>query len=429
VLINIVLIGTFLIFLIGAYFFAFAESSTIAAQHVLLHHAATEGDPRAKLVESFRDNPRRFFGTTLIGTNLCIITMSALGAHSLLHQVWHVPLVIATVAIDIVILVVAEITPKTLSLSNPTKSSMKVAGLLEVSSKILQPLIWFITYLPSKLLNIDRIFHTGGKEVITQSQIVHMIALSARQGGIESSEEERAVKVFKFADTTVDEVMTPRPDMVTLAPGTTLSAALVTANESGFSRLPIIDPETEDSPGFLAAKDILKLRREGRMEEAVDVHLRPISFVPETSRILNLLGEFRTSGEQIALVVDEFGTITGLVTLEDLLEEVMGEIYDEYDHYAPDAQWIKGTLVVVGSYPADEFAERLKFKLPEGDFETAAGFFLHLLGRLPKPGESVEVAGWKLIATHVVRHRITRIVAIRIDSGESTESVTEETTQ
>jgi len=400
---------------VGAYFFAFSESATIAAQRVLLHHLGSEGDTRARIVESLRDNPRRFFGTTLIGTNICIITMSAIGAHTLLHGVWHVPLVIATISVDIVILIIAEITPKTLSLANPTRSSMKVAKLLNLASKILFPLTWLITYLPSKVLNIDSIFHSGNDDIITESQIVHMIGLSARQGLIDSSEGERAVKVFKFADTTVEEVMTPKPDMLTLTPSTTVSEALVAANQSGFSRLPIIDPDTEDSPGFLAAKDILRLHRDSMLGDSVYKHLRQIRFVPETSRILKLLGIFRTSGEQIALVVDEFGTITGLITLEDILEEVLGEIYDEYDHYAPDAEWVKGSLLVFGSYPAGKLAERLNFKLPEGDFDTTAGLVLHLLGHVPQPGESVRIDGWELVATHIVLHRITRIVARRFN--------------
>ncbi len=417
-MLNIIFILTFVVFLAAAYFFAFAESATIAAQRVSLAHAKNEGDPRAKLVEAFRDNPRKFFGTTLIGTNICIITMSVIGAHTMLPG-WGVPIVVATIIVDILILVIAEITPKTLSLSNPTQSSMRIAKPLDFASRMLAPLIWLLTYLPSRILNIDKIFHPGDDEVITESQIVHMIDLSARQGGIDTSEGERAVKVFKFADTTVEEVMTPRADMVTLSTGDTLRNALHTTNATGFSRLPVLDPETDDSPGFFAAKDILKLQREGRLDEPVVDHLRKIRFIPETRIILELLGEFRTSSEQVALVVNEFGTITGLVTLEDLLEEILGEIYDEYDSEdeESDAHWVKGSLVVVGNYPIDKLAERLKVELPKGDFDTAAGLLLHLLGHIPEPGESINIDGWNLVATHIVRHRITRIIARAIKNS------------
>lgn len=402
----------------AAIFFAFAESATIAAQRVMLHHAAKGGDPRARLVRSFHNNPRRFFGTTLIGTNICIVTLSAVGAHTMLPS-WGIPIVAATILVDIVILVVAEITPKTLSLSNPTASSMRIAPLLELTAKILTPAIWLFTYLPSRLLDIDRIFQTKDSGLITESQLVHMIGVGAREGSIESAEGERAVKVFRFADTTVEEVMTPRADLVHLTLGDTLRHALHTVNASGFSRLPVLTPDGEDSPGFLAAKDLLGLEREGRLQEAVDGHLRDISFVPETKHVLELLGEFRTRAVQIALVVNEFGTITGLVTLEDLLEEVLGEIYDEYDRDAPGAKWVQGSLVVAGSFPAGKLAERLKVELPEGDFDTAAGLFLDLLGRVPQPGEEVSLGGWNLIATHVVRRRITRLVAHPRDESGS----------
>ena len=405
----------FAFFLVAAYFFAFAESATIAAQRVLLHHAASEGDPRAKLVEILRDNPRRFFGTTLIGTNICIVTLSAVGAHRLLPS-WGISVVLATIIVDVLILVFSEITPKTLSLSNPTMSSMKIARALDMSARILAPAIWLITYVPSRLLNIDKIFQTGDSEIITESQIVHMIGISAAQGGIETTEGERAVRVFEFADMTVEQVMTPRADMVVLTTGESIRSALHTANRSGFSRLPVLTPDGNESPGFLAAKDILALDMEDRLDEPVDAHLREIRFIPESKRILNLLGEFRTSGEQIALVVNEFGTITGLVTLEDLLEEVLGEIYDEYDRADPGAQWVRGSLTVPGRYPAVELAERLKVKFPEGDYDTAAGLILHLLGHVPEAGENVELDGWTLVATHVVRHRITRILAKRSES-------------
>ncbi len=386
---------------------------------MLLHHLSREGDRRAKLVEAFRENPRRFFGTTLIGTNICIITLSAVGAHAMFHSAWGVNLAVATILVDIIVLVTAEITPKTLSLSNPTRNSLRAAGLLEISARILAPAIWLLTFLPSKILNIDHIFHSGKGDVITESQLIHMIDLSARQGGIRTSEGERAVKVFKFADMTVGDVMTPRADIATLISGDTLRKALSVANATGYSRVPVVSRAGDDSPGFLAVKDILRLQQEGRLDEPVDAHLRPIVFVPETKRILDLLSEFRSTGDQIALAVNEFGTITGLVTLEDLLEEILGEIYDEYDRDTPDAEWVKGSLVLFGIYPAAKLADRLKVKLPEGEYDTAAGLLLHLLGHVPQPGESVALDGWTLTATHVLRHRITRIVARQTDQPES----------
>ncbi len=379
----------------------------------MLRHAAGEGDPRAKLVEALRNNPRRFFGTALIGSNICIVTLSAVGAHELLPNL-GVPIPVATILVDIVILVTAEITPKTLSLSSPTINSMKVARMLDFASKILTPAIWLLTYLPSKVLNIDSVFRTGDEKLITESQIVHMISLSAENGEIQTSEGERAVKVFKFADTTVEEVMTPRADLVNLTLGDTLKRGLHLANSSGFSRLPVLNRSGDDAAGFLAAKDLLRLGREGLLDEAVDEHLRPIRFVPETKKLLELLEEFRTKGEQIALVVNEFGTMTGVVTLEDILEEVLGEIYDEYDPDAPKAEWVGDSLLVPGVFPATKLAERLKISLPEGDFDTAAGLLLHLLGRVPISGERVKLDGWEIVVTHVVRNRITRLVVRRI---------------
>ena len=408
----------FIIFMLAAYFFAYAESATIAAQRVMLAHASKEGDPHAKLVEAFRSNPRRLFGTTLIGTNVCIVTLSIIGAHELLPNL-GVSVVIATIIVNIVILVVSEITPKTLSLSDPTQNSLKISPYLEITAKILTPAIWVLTYLPSKVLNIDKAFHSGDVGLITESQIKHMIGLSAKKGEIERSESELALKVFKFADTIVEQVMTPCADLIHLTSGDSLRDGLKLANMTGFSRIPVLTEAGDDSIGFLAAKDLLKLDQEGRLDEPVDLYVRPLRILPDNQKILKLLGEFRISVEQIALVVDEFGTITGLVTLEDLLEEVLGEIYDEYDPEALSMELIDENLFVPGAFPANLLAERLKVDLPEGDFDTAAGLLLHLLGYMPKSGASVDLDGWTLVVTHVVRNRITRLVARRKPDGPS----------
>jgi CBS domain containing-hemolysin-like protein len=409
---NLSLLVVFALFMVAAYFFAFSESSTVAAQRLLLHHAASEGDSRAKLVEAFKDNPRRFFGTTLVGTNLCIVIMSIVGAHSLLPNL-GISVAVATIIVDIAILVLAEITPKTLSLSNPTVNSLKTAKLLDVISRIFIPITWLITYLPSKIFDIDKIFHAGSGELITEDQIKHMITLGAAQGSIDRDEGKRAVKVFEFGDTTVEEVMTPRADMVTVTEGTKIHDALQLINKTGFSRIPVMSKKEEDSLGFISAKDILEFYKKGRVEETVDSCLRELKLVPETKKILNLLSEFRAGGEQIAIAVNEFGTITGLVTLEDILEEILGEIYDEYDREAPSVQSVKGNLIFPGSYSVEKLAKRLKINSIEGDYDTAAGLVLHLLGHVPIAGEKVDVDGWTLVATHVFRNRITRILAIR----------------
>jgi CBS domain containing-hemolysin-like protein len=403
----------FIIFLVAAFFFAYAETAIIAAERVFLRHASREGSRRAKLVEAFRDNPRRFFGATLVGSNICIVILSAVGAHELLPSL-GVSVVLATLIVDLIILIIAEITPKTLSLSNPTANSMKAAGLLELAARLLAPAIWFLTWLPSLLVNIDGIFHSREQALITESQLVHMIHLGAKEGTIDEDESRRAVRVFRFADTTVARVMIPKLDVVHLNVGDGIRKALELANSTGYSRIPVLTMDGNNSPGFISVKDILVLYGKGKLDEPVDSYLRPIRFVPESKRILPLLDEFRKGNEQLVLVVDEFGNTTGVVTLEDLLEEVLGEIYDEYDPAAPEVKWTRGALAVPGTYPAYKLSDQLNVKPPGGDFDTTAGWFLDLLGRVPSPGESVVLdATWELTATHVVGHRITRLVARR----------------
>ena len=405
---TILLFVIFAIFLVSAYFFAFSESATIAAQRVILEHIGSEGDPRAAIIQKLRDDPRLFFGTTLIGTNMCIVTMSGVGAHALLHEQLGMNITIATIIVDVLVLVAAEITPKTVSLSNATLNSLKIARMLDFAAKILFPITWLITYLPSKALNIENAFKAEVDE-ITADQIKHMINIGAVEGCIDTCEGERAVNVFKFKDTTIDQIMTPTADMATLTNRDTVHQALQLINRTGFSRIPVLSKDGGDCLGYLSAKDILAFHKEGKFKQLDNNHLRPIIIIPETKKALSLMSYFRSSGEQIVIVVNEFGTITGLVTLEDLLEEFLGEIFDEYDPDAPSVQWIDGKLIMPGSFPVEKLAEQLKIELPEGDFDTVAGLFLDALGHLPKAGEKVDLNGWELIATHVVRNRITHI--------------------
>ena len=313
------------------------------------------------------------------------MTLSAIGANDILPKL-GVPVVFATIIMDIIILIIAEMTPKTYALSNPTLNSMKASGSLEVIALILKPVVWLLTYFPSRLINMETIFHTGSGKLITEKQLVHMIGQGAIEGTIEQKESERAVKVFKFGDTDVERVMIPWADVVHLTVGDTVREALKVANESGYSRLPVLTADGSDSPGFLTAKDLLRLSHEGKLEEPVDNYLRPIQFIPENKRILDLLQEFRTGHEQIGLVINEFGTLTGVVTLEDLLEEVLGEIYDEYDVDEPEAKWVQGTLVAPGSYPAHKLGEMLKVELPQGEYDTVAGLFLELMDGFRRRG-------------------------------------------
>jgi putative hemolysin len=399
------------VFLTAAIFFAYAESATIAAERVILHHAAREGNKRAQLVESFYENPRRFFGTTLIGTNICIVIISSVTANSILPSL-KIPIALSTFLVDLLILIFAEISPKILSLANPTVSSMTAAPILDVLARLMSPIVWVLTLLPSRIVDIDNIFHRDGGKLITESQLVHMIGVGALQGSIGASEGKRAVNVFKFGDTTVERVMVSQVDMVSLTVGDSVRKALAVANATGFSRIPVVTADGGDSPGFISVKDILLLFQQNRLDEPVEKHLRPISFIPESKRILELLDEFRKGSEQIALVIDEFGAIVGLVTLEDLLEEILGEIYDEYDRDAPVTHWMDGSLLIPGSYPATKLADVLKVKLPDGDFDTSAGLFLYLAGGIPLPGQSVSLDDkWELTATHLLRHRITKLAA------------------
>jgi CBS domain containing-hemolysin-like protein len=229
--------------------------------------------------------------------------------------------------------------------------------------------------------------------------------------------EERALihSIIEFGDTIVREVMRPRPDMVTVDADRSVSEALGAAMGAGFSRLPVHEGNIDDIGGIAYAKDLIRAEREGHGEEPVRGYIRPAHFVPETKQVSRLMREMQERKYHQAVVVDEYGGTAGLVTLEDLIEELVGEIVDEYDVEEPPFEELgEGEVSVSARLAVDELNELLQADLPEGDWDTVGGLLFNVLGRVPAQGESVDVDGLHLVAERVQGNRVGRIRVTRL---------------
>jgi len=253
---------------------------------------------------------------------------------------------------------------------------------------------------------------------VSEEELLAM-ADAAEQGEVIETEERALIhSVINFGDTIVREVMVPRPDVVAVAASATVGEAIALIVEHGRSRMPVYEGSLDEIVGIVLAKDLLALVHGDHEHEPVRRHMRPAHFVPETKPVAELLGEMKAGKFHIAIVVDEYGSAAGLVTLEDLIEELVGDIVDEFDtEEAPLVTRDDGSIEVKGTFSIDDLAETLDADLPEGGWDTVGGLIVGLLGHLPRPGEAVEVAGYRFQVQRVVGHRVALVTVKALDQA------------
>ncbi|HZM57820.1 MAG TPA: hemolysin family protein, partial [Acidimicrobiales bacterium] len=245
---------------------------------------------------------------------------------------------------------------------------------------------------------------------VTESELLAMADVALEGDVIETEERALIHSIIEFGDTVVREVMVPRPDMVTIGAKETVEAVLARALEAGFSRLPAVEQHVDDVVGIAYTKDMIRTVRMGKGADAVRSHLRVAHFVPETKRVSDMMREMQADKFHLAVVVNEYGGTAGLVTLEDLIEELVGEIVDEFDvEEAPVERLGSGELRVSARLPVDEVNELVDARLPTGAWDTVGGLVFDLLGHVPDAGESVTVGGLRLVADRVNGRRIERV--------------------
>jgi CBS domain containing-hemolysin-like protein len=319
-------------------------------------------------------------------------------------------IVVAVLVEVLVIFVFAEAAPKTYALQHPERTAIFVAPIVSVLAGF--PPVRFLT---RALLGVSNVVLPGkGRRAgpaVSEEDLLAMADVAVDAGEIESEERQLIRSIIDFGDTVVREVMVPRPDMVAIAQDSTVAQAMECAITNGFSRIPVYGAEgIDDVVGIVYAKDLMRAMRDRLGSTPIRPLLRPPVFVPETKRVSELLKEMQARQRHMSIVIDEYGGTAGLATLEDLIEELVGEIVDEFDVEDPQLEPLpNGDWRVNARMPLDEVNELLRLDLPEGDWDTIGGLVFNALGHVPTEGEAVEIDGHRLRAERVDGRRIGRV--------------------
>jgi putative hemolysin len=405
-------------------YFAAAEIALVSARRTALQAAADKGSARARAAIRLLDDPNRLLSTisitiTLVGfsaASLAAVTFEAPLASWLrsLGVTWISPVssglavFLVTVAITYMTLVFGELAPKRLGLQRSLRVAQAVATPVTWLSALLTPIVWVLGRSTDVFARVLGVKKGGVATGVTEEEI----RLLVRDQGTLLDEEKRMIgEVFELGDTVAREIMVPRVDAVMLEDTLTVGEALPHFRRTGFSRMPVFHDDADSVVGVALLKDLLDPIAAGRMDEPLVTTVRRPLFVPETKAILDLLQEMRSSHNHMVVVVDEHGGTAGLVTIEDIVEEIVGEIADEFD---PDYRYIErisdGEWLADGRLPVADANDMLGLRVPESEeYDTLAGWVLSALGHIPVVGEAVEVGDAEVRVQLVRRRRIARL--------------------
>ena len=393
---------------------ALAETSFTRVSRIRLVALDEEGDKRARRVLRLMDHPEQTLNSIL----LLVLGSQMIGA-TLLGTVLEPTLGAAGVAVGIVVEIVVvftlfEVVPKTFALQHTERSALGVSPLLVFLTGF-----WPLRMLTRGFIGLANVVLPGKGlrhgPFVTEQEILTMADVAAQESAIETEERELIHSIFEFGDTVVREVMLPRPDMVTVETDATVDEAIATAIRAGKSRVPAYEDTNDNIVGLVFLKDLVARSTEGAGSEPVRQSLRSAHFVPESKRVAELLREMQTEKFHMAIVVDEYGGTAGLVTMEDLLEEIVGEITDEYDVDEPTVERLpSGAWRVPGRTQIDEVNELLDVDLPDEEWDTVGGLVFNTLGHVPVEGERLTVDGLEFSAERIQGRRIVSVLITRI---------------
>lgn len=419
------LILTIVLLLLGNGFFSGSEIALISARRSRIEALANRGSRAAKRVKDLQDDPTTLLATVQIGVTLMGTLAGIAGGYLASRHLeprlagtwlagWVTPAFVAGSLVGggivYVELILGELVPKALALRFTERVALLVAWPLHAMARGSRWLVAVLTASTRAVLWVVGVRAFDDRELVSEEEIRHLVREGQAQGVFDSAKSQLLHRVLEFTETPVRKVMVPRPKVFALDAATPPEQVGRLVVESGFSRIPVYDAETDNFLGQIFAKDVLRLLERGQ-PPVLRRMLHPVAFVPETRKLGPLMQELQKKRAHLGLVVDEHGVVSGLVTLEDLLEEIVGEIDDEYDREERQIEVLRdGSLVVEGTVPASEVRKAFDVPIPESEeFETVAGFLLARLGALPRGGESVDLEGFRFTVVDVERNRITKV--------------------
>ena len=422
-------LGLVLVLLALSAFFASSESAFLSVQRTRLAHLVSEGVPGARRVAEMIGEPERLLVTILLGNNIvnaattAVITaavVALVGGDSEPAGVTPVGVVIATAISTVALVLFGDIIPKTIAVRNSEKVAILYSRPLTWTEYLLLPFVLILQWA-TRGLNALLGGDFSNRRSITEDEFRSLIDIGEVEGEFEPAEAEMLENVFQFGDRQAREVMTPRTEMVTIQQGSTLREFLDIYSRTQHTRFPVFRDSPDNVIGIISSKDVLRHMAQTDLgyDDSVTEAIRDTHFVPETKRISELFYELRMTGNQMALVIDEFGGVSGLVTLKRLLEVVVGPVGEEGESPEEEFRAIDdNTFHVEGGMSIQEANQEMNIKLPHGEYETVAGFALDVLGHIPSMGEQFE---YENLTFEILYMQDLRIEEIRVTKPETSE--------
>ncbi|MBQ2390032.1 MAG: HlyC/CorC family transporter [Clostridia bacterium] len=440
IILKVVLL--FALILVNA-FFAMSEMAIVTLNDSKMEKMADEGHKKAKKVLRLTEDSSRFLSTIQVGVTLAGFLTSAVAATSFssiltawLTKLFNISdgsvkgliaslsLILITILISYFSLVLGELLPKRIAMHNPESISFKVVGILLFFKAIMRPIVALLSASTNGMLRLFGINPKDTPQAVTEEEIRMLVDVGEEKGVIEESQKEMINNIFEFDDIVAADVMTHRTDVVAIDINDSFTTVLKTVMEEGYSRIPVYDDDLDDIKGVLYVKDLLKFVGQDLPKRGVAKLMRKAYFVPESKKCGELFAEMTEKRIQLAIVSDEYGGFAGIVTIEDLLESIVGNMQDEYDDEEEEFEKLNDTTYTIdGVTDIEEVEEELGIKLPQGEYDTVAGMIMSILGRIPEENETptVEVAGCEFTVESINERRIERVKIVKLPVEEAEE--------
>lgn len=391
-------------------FFSSSETALFSIGKIKALHIAKDGTRTGLLIFSMKEDSHTLLTTILIGNNLVNISASAIATSIAIAYFQSNAVGIATGIMTLLILIFGEIFPKSFANHNNLLVARIVIYPLYWLSKFFFPLIYLLNFIP-KLHGTIKPSH----DTLTEDELMTMVEVVEEDGEIKEEEKEYITNIFEFDDTSCSEIMTPRADMFVIEVSQEMNIEEIL--KTGFSRIPVIEDSIDNIIGILHVKDLFASFQKScgsDSESPLDIKqiMKKPYFIPESKKLDSLLQDFKQKKNHLAVIVDEHGGVSGIVTLEDVVEEIIGEIVDETDRMVPDIVRLKGSKwLVAGKIDIDDLNKEIKVKIPESNtYDTFSGFFLEQIDRIPTPGESIIIDKWKATVKDMDGNRIQSFI-------------------
>ncbi|MCP3872516.1 MAG: HlyC/CorC family transporter [Desulfobacteraceae bacterium] len=391
-------------------FFSSSETALFSISKIKALHIAKDGSKTGQLILNMKEDSHTLLTTILIGNNLVNIGASAIATAIAISYFESNAVGIATGTMTMLILIFGEIFPKSFANHNNVLVARVVIYPLLWLSKLLFPLIYLLNFIPKLHGSIDATHDT-----VTEGELMTMVEVVEEDGEIKEEEKEYITNIFEFDDTSCSEIMTPRADMFVIDVSKDMDIKEILS--TGYSRIPVIEDTIDNIIGILHVKNLFSSFQKASASDSdtpLDVKkiMKKPYFIPESKKLDSLLQDFKQKKNHIAVVVDEHGGVAGIVTLEDVVEEIIGEITDETDRMTPDIVRLKGNKwLVAGKIDIDDLNKEIHIQIPESNtYDTFSGFFLDQIGRIPIPGESVIIDKWEAVVKDMNGNRIQSFI-------------------